>query len=133
MTSVPEQFSAVRNPPFHTPFDFFNSLAAQALESASRVVALNLSTSRDSVQRSLGTTFALLNSRDPRDFLTLGGQTEEQVRRLFAYSQELFGIASGIRPFALRPQAPAPRLSVETVDVAGNAAAPVAVAAPEVE
>ncbi|MCC2957241.1 phasin family protein [Massilia sp. IC2-477] len=118
MTSLHDQFSAVRKAQFHAQFDFFNSMTTQAIESASRVAALNLAISRDAVQRSLGTGFALMNSRDPRDVLTLGGQAEEQVRSLFAYGRELLGIASGVRPYAVRPQALtlAPQQAVETVE-----------------
>lgn len=125
MTSLPEQFSAARKAQFEAQFDFFNSFASQALESASRVVALNLATSRDSVQRSLGATFALLNSQDPRDLLTVGGQAEEQVRTLFDYSRELFSIASGIRPYGVNPEtlARAPQQAIETVQVVERAAA----------
>ncbi|MEX5748645.1 phasin family protein [Massilia sp. X63] len=115
------QFSAVRKTQFDAQFDFFNSMTTHALESAGRLAALNLAVSRDSVQRSLGASFALMNSRDPRDVLSLGGQAEEQMRSLFAYGRELLGIAGGMRPYAPRPaalaQAQASRLLIDTVDV----------------
>lgn len=115
------QFSAIRKAQFDAQFDFFNSMTTQALESAGRLAALNLAVSRDSVQRSLGASFALMNSRDPRDVLSLGGQAEEQMRSLFAYGRELLGIAGGMRPYAPRPaalaQAQASRLLIDTVEV----------------
>jgi hypothetical protein len=106
MNSLRDQFSAVRKAQFDAQFDFFSSMTTQALESAGRVAALNMAMSRDAVQRSLGTTYALMNSRDPRDVLSLGGQAEEQMRTLFSYGRELLGIASGMRPVALPPQMP---------------------------
>ncbi len=119
MTSLSDQFSAVRKAQFEAQFNFFNSMTTQALESASRVAALNLAVSRDALQRSIGTGFALMNSRDPRDVFTLGGQAEEQVRSLFAYSRELLGIAAGARAYGGRPQALAlaSQQAVETVEV----------------
>jgi hypothetical protein len=119
MTTLSDQFSAVRKAQFEAQFDFFQSFTSQALDSASRVAALNLALSRDTVQRSLGAGFALANSRDPRDVLTLGGQAEEQVRSLFAYGRELLGIAAGVRPYAALPQSlpRAPQVAVETVEV----------------
>jgi hypothetical protein len=128
MTTLSDQFSAVRKAQFEAQFDFFQSFTSQALDSASRVAALNLALSRDTVQRSLGAGFALANSRDPRDVLTLGGQAEEQVRSLFAYGRELLGIAAGVRPYAALPQgfARAPQLAVETVAEAAPAAAEIA-------
>lgn len=104
MTSLRDQFSAVRKAQFDAQFDFFNSMTTQALESAGRVAALNMAMSREAVQRSLGATCALMNAREPRDVLTLGGQAEEQMRTLFSYGRELLGIASGMRPVALPPQ-----------------------------
>lgn len=119
MTSLRDQFSAVRKAQFEAQFDFFNSMTSQALESAGRVAALNMAVSRDAVQRSLGASFALMNARDPRDVLSLGSQAEEQFRSLFAYGRELLGIASGVRPYALRTQllSQGSQQAVETVEV----------------
>lgn len=135
MTSLSDQFSAVRKAQFEAQFDFFNSMTTQALESAGRVAALNLAVSREAVQRSLGTGFALMNARDPRDVLTLGAQAEEQVRHLFDYGRELLGIASGVRPYAALPQAMAQarQQAIETVEVVERAADTVAAPAPAPE
>lgn len=133
MTSLRDQFSAVRKAQFDAQFDFFNSLTSQALESAGRVAALNMAVSRDAVQRSLGASFALMNARDPRDVLKLGSQAEEQFRSLFAYGRELLGIASGVRPYAVRPQllSQASQQAVETVEVIERGVADSAAAATE--
>lgn len=125
MTSISDQFSAVRKAQFDAQFDFFNSIASQTLESASRVAALNMAVSRDAVQRSLGASFALMNSRDPRDVLSLGGQAEEGFRSLFAYGRELLGIAAGVRPYAVRPQALSAPQAIETVEVVERSVAEV--------
>lgn len=146
MTSLRDPFSAVRQAQFEAQLDFFHSMTNQAFESAGRVAALNLAASRDAAQRSLGATFSLLNSRDPRDFLVLGGQAEEGMRSLFAYGRELLGIAGGARPYAVRPLALAQQQAVETVEVIERAveaapsgaadaaeAAPAAIAEPVAE
>ena len=117
MTSISDQFSAVRKAQFDAQFDFFNAIASQTLESASRMAALNMAVSRDAVQRSLGASFALLNSRDPRDVLSLGGQAEGGFRSLFSYGRELLGIAAGVRPYAVRPQGLSAPQAIETVEV----------------
>lgn len=142
MTSLPEQFNAARKAQFEAGFDILHSLANQAFDSASRVAALNLATSRDVLERSARTATALLASRDPRDLLMLGGHAEEQVRSLFAYGRELMGIAGGIRPYAVRTPGVA-AADIETVDFkavppvpqpapAAEAAAAAAAAAPTV-
>ena len=125
MTSISDQFSAVRKAQFEAQFDFFNAIASQTLESAGRVAALNMAVSRDAVQRSLGASFALMNSRDPRDVLSLGGQAEEGFRSLFAYGRELLGIAAGVRPYAVRPQGLSAPQAIETVEVVERSVADV--------
>lgn len=123
MTSLPEQFTAARKAQFEAGFDIFQSLADQAFDSASRVAALNLASSRDALERSARTATALLASRDPRDLLMLGGHAEEQVRSLFSYGRELMSIAGGLKPYAVRT----PVLSganVETVAFKAVAPAP---------
>lgn len=125
MTSISDQFSAVRKAQFEAQFDFFNAIASQTLESASRMAALNMAASRDAVQRSLGASFALMNSRDPRDVLSLGGQAEEGFRSMFAYGRELLGIAAGVRPYAVRPQALSAPQAIETVEVVERSVADV--------
>lgn len=124
MTSLPEQFNAARKAQFEAGFDFFQSFANQAIEGAGRVAALNLATSRDSLERSARTARALMSSRDPRDLLMLGGHAEEQVRSLFTYGRELMDIAGGIRPVTLRIPAPAARTDIETVAFKAVAPAP---------
>jgi hypothetical protein len=129
MTSLPEQFTAARKAQFEAGFEIFHSLANQAFESASRVAALNLATSRDALERSARTATALFASRDPRDLLMLGGHAEEQVRSLFSYGRELMSIAGGIKPYAVRT----PVLSganVETVAFKAVAPAPAPAPAP---
>ena len=83
-----------------TQVDFFQSFTSQAFDGASRVLALNLATSRASVECSTRAAQALLASRDPRDLLTLGGAAEEQVHSLFSYTRELMSIAGSVQPFA---------------------------------
>jgi len=122
MTSLRDSFSAVRQAQFEAQLDFFQSMTNQAFESAGRVAALNLAASRDAAQRSLGVSYALFNSRDPRDLLTLGGHAEEGMRSLFDYSRELLGIASGVQASAARPLALARQQAVETVEVIEHAA-----------
>ncbi len=128
MTSLPEQLTAARKAQFEAGFDIFHSFANQAFESASRVAALNLATSRDTLERSARTATALFASRDPRDLLMLGGHAEEQVRSLFSYGRELMNIAGGIRPYSLRT----PTLASSNIEtVAFKAVPPAPEPAPE--
>lgn len=106
MTSLPEQLSAAStrqlSAQLDAQFSFFNTFATQALDNASRIVALNLSASRDSVERSSHTLRQLIDATQPRDLLVLRTHAEEQVRSLFNYGRELFNIGANAQPYGLR-------------------------------
>jgi phasin family protein len=106
MTLLSEQLTAASSKyltaPLNAQFNVFNALATQALDNASRITALNLSTSHDVIERSAQTARQLMGARDARDLAVLRSHAEEQVRSLFAYSRELFGIATSAQPFLIR-------------------------------
>ena len=112
MTSLSEQLSAAPNhyltAPMNAQLTVLNALTTQALDSASRITALNLSTSQEVLERSAQTARQLIGARDARDLAVLRSHAEEQVRSLFAYSRELLGIAAGVQPFLVRSVTPAP-------------------------
>lgn len=141
MTSLPEQLTAARTAQLEAQFALFRSMTRQALDNASRVLALNLSTSRDSVERSSQAVRELFAATGPQDLPTLQqalrSHAEEQFRSLFTYGRELFSIASGTQadavrnapvPAALPAPAPASPLAAaaETVQPAFEAARDVA-------
>jgi len=121
MTSLPEQLSAASTRQLSAQLDaqfrFFNTFATQALDNASRIVALNLSASRDSVERSSHTVRQLIDATQPRDLLVLRTHAEEQVRSLFNYGRELFNIGANAQPYGLRTivQTAAPPVAVAPV------------------
>ncbi len=106
MTSLPEQLSAASTRQLSAQLDaqfrFFNTFATQALDNASRLMSLNLSASRDSVERSSHTLRQLIEATQPRDLLVLRTHAEEQVRSLFNYGRELANITANAQPYGLR-------------------------------
>lgn len=137
MTSLPEQLSAASTRQLSAQLDaqfrFFHTFATQTLDNASRIMSLNLSASRDSVERSSHTLRQLIEATQPRDLLVLRTHAEEQVRSLFNYGRELFNITANAQPVALRtiaPEAPgAPLTLAAPVSAALEQAATVAAAA----
>lgn len=111
MTLLSEQLSAASSKyltaPLGAQLNMFNALATQALDNASRITALNLSTSQEVIERSAQTARQLIGARDARDLAVLRSHAEEQVRSLFAYSRELFGIATSGQPLLPRAAVPA--------------------------
>jgi phasin family protein len=118
MISFPEQLSAAGGWQFDAQLNFMRAFTGQAFATAERVLALNISASRASVERSANTVRQMFAITDPRDLFTVGAQAQEQLSALFEYGNELFNIAVDARQgmtaetAALQPplpgQAPAP-------------------------
>ena len=92
MFSITEQFSAVTKSQLEAQLNLLNSFASKAVESAQKVLALNISTGKESVEKSSAAARRLLEAKDPQEFLSLG--KPPSFDNLLAYSRELFSIAS---------------------------------------
>jgi phasin family protein len=130
MTSISEQMSAVRNRQFDAQLDFMRAMTAQAFATAEQVLALNINTTRASVERTADTVRQLFSITDPRDLFSVGSHTQEQLSSMFAYSRELFSIAVDARLNLARSGAavPAPQAEQEPAAQAGQEPAAQAVA-----
>lgn len=102
MTSLPEQFSAVRQTQLDNGFNLVRSFSDQALDQTSRVIALQLNASRTALEQSSAAMRQLLAVRDPRDLLAFGNQSQHNLRTMFDFGRELFSIASGAQFTPLR-------------------------------
>ncbi|KQQ87844.1 phasin family protein [Massilia sp. Leaf139] len=98
MTSLPEQFSAIRHTQLDNGFNLMRSVGEGALDQTSRVLALQLDASRSAIEHSSNTMRQLLAVRDPRDLLEIGAQSQRQWRSMFDYGRELFSLAAGFTP-----------------------------------
>lgn len=141
MTSLSEQLSAVRKSQWEAQLDVLNTLGNRALGNAEQLIALNMKTSRASMEQAAGAFRQILDVRDPRDLFAMGAAAQGQWQQLFSYGRELLGIATGAQAYGwtLLPAAPQPlnaapaaRLAapiaqfVEQVGIAGAAASTVA-------
>lgn len=95
MTSLSEQLSAVRKSQWEAQLDVFRALSQRALDSAEQLIALNMKTSRASVEQAAGTFKQLLEVNNPRDLFAIGSTAQGQWQQLFSYGRELLGIAAG--------------------------------------
>jgi hypothetical protein len=98
MISLPEQFSAARLTQLDNGFNLMRNFGDQALDQTSRVVALQLNASRSALEQSSAALRQLLAVRDPRDLLAFGSQSQQQLRSMLDYGNELFSIAAGFTP-----------------------------------
>jgi hypothetical protein len=95
MTSLSEQLSAVRKSQWEAQLDVFRTLSKRALDSAEQLIALNMKTSRASVEQATGTFKQLLEVTNPRDLVAIGSSAQGQWQQFFSYGRELLGIATG--------------------------------------
>jgi len=95
MTSLSEQLSAVRKSQWEAQLDVFRALSKRALDSAEQLIALNMKTSRASVEQATGTFKQLLEVSNPRDLVAIGSTAQGQLQQFFTYGRELLGIATG--------------------------------------
>jgi len=107
MSTLPEQFSAVRKSQVEAQLAFFQNWTTKAVESAEKIIALNLSTTRASMEKSSAAVRQLFTAKDPRDLFALTAQSQENFDGLLAYSRELFSIASGTQAALLQQNTPA--------------------------
>ena len=116
MTSLSEQLSTVRTSQWEAQLDIFNALGSRALSNAEQLIALNLKTSRASVESAAGAFRQLLDARAPGDLLAVGASVQRQWQQLFSYNSALLGIATGARPQAWTLH-PAGTLAAPFVDI----------------
>lgn len=95
MSTLPEQFSAVGKSQVESQINFFQNFTAKAFESAQKIVALNVSLSRASLEKSSAAVSDLLAAKDPRDLFALTKRTQEGIDSLLAYNRALVAIATG--------------------------------------
>ncbi len=97
MSSITEQFSAATKSQLEAQFKIFNTFASTAVDSAEKVIALNISTTKASVEKSSAAAKKLLEARDPREFFSLSSAEPAGFDSLLAYGRELYSIASGVQ------------------------------------
>ncbi|MYM24167.1 TIGR01841 family phasin [Duganella sp. FT135W] len=94
MSSITEQFSAATKSQLEAQFQILSTLASTAVGSAEKVFALNLSTTKASVEKSSAAAKKLLTATDPKEFFSLNAAEPASFDGLLAYSRELYSIAS---------------------------------------
>lgn len=157
MFSIAEQFSAATKSNIETQLNFLNTIASKAVDSAEKVIALNISTTKESVEKTSSAARQLLEVRDPGQFFSPSNFQAPNLDQLLAYSRQLFSIASAAQADLIQsakeqiktpamptltlaasvtpvtPVAPKAAAPVAQVDAVKPAPAPVVKAEPKVE
>jgi phasin family protein len=94
MPSITEQFSAATKSQLEAQFQLFNTFASAAMQSAEKMIALNISATKASVAKSSAAAKKLLQAKDPKEFFSLSTSEPPSFDGLIAYGRELAGIAA---------------------------------------
>ena len=95
MITIPEQFSAATKANFEAQFAIFAALTNKAVESAGKVVDLNISLAKASLEESAVVTKQLLATKDPQELFSLtAAQAQPNAEKALAYGRHLAGIAA---------------------------------------
>lgn len=95
MFAIPEQFSAATKTNFEAFFAAYSDLTNKAFEGVSKIVDLNLSVAKASMEESAAATKQLLSAKDPQEFFSLSAaQAQPSAEKALAYGRQLASIAS---------------------------------------
>lgn len=110
MALIPAQFSEARAQQLDAQFNLFRTLTGKAFEGAEKLMALNFDATRAALEKSSALVRQVAAAKDPRDLLSITGQTQSQFESALAYSRQLFGIATSLAvvPVAAAPAPSAP-------------------------
>ena len=96
MFAIPEQFSNATKANFESQFAIFSALTAKAFEGMEKLVELNLTAAKASLEESSITTRQLLAAKDPQEFFSLTqAQAQPTAEKAMSYSRQVAAIAAG--------------------------------------
>ncbi|MEO6921646.1 MAG: TIGR01841 family phasin [Collimonas sp.] len=96
MFSFHEQFAAATKAHFEAQLALLNTLTAKTFEGVEKVIELNLSAAKASLEESGAGAKQLLSAKDPQEFLNISAaQAKPNAEKAAAYGRHLAGIASG--------------------------------------
>ena len=94
MSSLTEQFSAVTKSQLEAQFKIFSTFASTAVDSAEKVIALNLNATKASVEKSSAAARKLLEAKGPQELFSLSAGQPTGFDNLLAYGRQLVSIAT---------------------------------------
>ena len=96
MFAIPEQFSNATKANFESQFAIFSSLTSKAFEGMEKLVELNLTAAKASLEESSIAARQLLSAKDPQEFFSLSAaQAQPNAEKAISYGRQLASIAAG--------------------------------------
>ena len=95
MFSIPEQFSTATKTNIEAQFAALSTLTGKAFEGIEKLIDLNLSAAKSSLEEVSATTKQLLSAKDAQEFFALSAaQAQPAAEKAAAYGRQLAAIAS---------------------------------------
>ncbi|MES2130263.1 MAG: phasin family protein [Pseudomonadota bacterium] len=96
MFAIPEQFSNATKANFEAQFAMFSSLTSKAFEGVEKLVDLNITAAKASLEESQAAARQLLSAKDPQEFFSLSAaQAQPTAEKAISYGRQLASIAAG--------------------------------------
>lgn len=96
MFAIPEQFSNATKANFESQFAIFSALSAKAFEGMEKLIELNITAAKASLQESSAATQQLLSAKDPQEFFSLSAaQAQPTAEKAVSYGRQVAAIAAG--------------------------------------
>ncbi|WP_151637163.1 TIGR01841 family phasin [Noviherbaspirillum aerium] len=98
MFAIPEQFSTASKASVEAQLAVLSALTSKTVEGLEKVVDLNLTTFKSSIEASNAAVKQLLTVKDPQEWLTLAtAQSQPNTEKALAYGRQLASIASDVQ------------------------------------
>lgn len=98
MFSFQEQFSAATKNNLETQLALLTALTGKAFESAEKIIELNMSVAKASLEETTANARQLLAAKDPQEFIALTtSQAQPNNEKAAAYGRQVMGIVSGLQ------------------------------------
>ncbi|SFI28755.1 phasin family protein [Collimonas sp. OK307] len=125
MSTVAEQFSAAAKANFEANLALYTDFTTKAFAGVEKLIELNLSAGKASLQESTATTRKLFAAKDPQEFFTLSAAlAQPNAEKTIAYGRHFASIASStqaeLAKVAEAQVAEAKRKIIEFVDQASK-------------
>ncbi|MDP9109538.1 MAG: phasin family protein [Pseudomonadota bacterium] len=96
MFTFQDQFSSATKANFEAQLALIASLTGKAFESVEKLVELNLTAVKSSLEESAVNARQLLSAKDPQEFIALtSAQAKPNAEKVLAYGRHVAGIAQG--------------------------------------
>jgi phasin family protein len=96
MFALPEQFSNATKSSLETQFAFLTSLTAKTFEGMEKLIELNISAAKATLEESTAAARQLLSAKDPQEFFSVSAaQAQPTAEKALSYGRQLASIAAG--------------------------------------